>query len=159
VAHHAIFIMNDDAIIAKAIDADGVHLGLQDMTVKEARQILGEHKIIGGTANSLGDVLQRVGEGCDYVGLGPLRFTPTKEKLSPVLGLEGYKNIITALQQNNTNIPVFAIGGVVPEDVEGLMETGVYGVAVSGIVTVHPDRKLLIEQFNSLLYGTVEHSR
>src|ERR1035437_4066150 len=84
--YSAIFIINDHPHIAKTFDADGVHLGLTDMTIIEARQIVGDNKIIRGTANSLEDDLQRADEGCSYVGLGPLRFTSTKENLSPVLG-------------------------------------------------------------------------
>jgi len=92
-SYGATFIINDHPQIAKDIDADSVHLGLQDMPVTEARKIVGD-KIIGGTANTLDDILKRVDEGCNYIGLGPLRFTTTKEKLSPILGLEGYKKIM-----------------------------------------------------------------
>ncbi|WP_228453268.1 thiamine phosphate synthase, partial [Chryseobacterium sp. CH1] len=86
--YQAVCIINDHVQIAKEIDADGVHLGLNDSAIEEARLILGKNKIIGGTANTLSDVLLRIKESCDYIGLGPLRFTTTKEKLSPVLGLK-----------------------------------------------------------------------
>jgi len=157
--HAATFIINDNPHIANTVDADGVHLGLTDISVVEARRIVGSNKIIGGTANTLEDVLLRVEEGCDYIGLGPLRFTTTKEKLSPILGLKGYEEIIEALLIRHITIPVYAIGGVVLEDVQAIMKTGVYGVAVSGIITNHPDKKLLIQQFNTLLYESVNHSR
>ena len=155
----ATFIINDHPHIAKAVDADGVHLGLSDLSVSEAKKIVGTDKIIGGTANTLEHVLQRVEEGCNYIGLGPLRFTTTKEKLSPVLGLQGYKNIIDELAARQIQIPVYAIGGIVLEDIEAIMQTGVYGVAVSGIITHHPDKKLLMQQLNTFLYETVNHSR
>lgn len=157
--HAATFIINDHPHIAKAVDADGVHLGLTDMSIIETKEIVGPDKIVGGTANTLEDALQRVEEGCSYVGLGPLRFTTTKEKLSPVLGLEGYKKIMEALTQRHIPIPVYAIGGIVLEDIEAIMQTGVYGVAVSGIITNHPNKKLLVQQFNTHLYETVNHSR
>lgn len=157
--HAATFIINDHPHIAKAVDADGVHLGLSDMSINEARQIVGSHKIIGGTANTLEDVLQRVKEGCSYVGLGPLRFTTTKEKLSPVLGFKGYEEIIESLIQHHITIPIYAIGGIVVEDIQAIIQTGVYGVAVSGIITRYPNKKLLIQQFNTFLYETVNHSR
>ena len=156
-SYGATFIINDHPQIAKDIAADGVHLGLQDMPVRDARKITGD-KIIGGTANTLDDVLKRVDEGCNYIGLGPFRFTTTKEKLSPVLGLPGYKNIITALNERQIQIPVYAIGGIVAEDITAIMQTGVYGVAVSGIITHHPDRKLLLQQLNTILYEPVNHS-
>lgn len=149
-SYGATFIINDHPQIAKDIDADGVHLGLQDMPVTEARKIVGD-KIIGGTANTLDDILKRVDEGCNYIGLGPLRFTTTKEKLSPILGLEGYKKIMDELEQRKIEIPVYAIGGIVLEDIEAIMQTGVYGVAVSGIITHHTDKKLLLQQLNEVL--------
>lgn len=157
--HSATFIINDHPHIAKTVDADGVHLGLADMTIIKARQIMGSNKIIGGTANTLKDVLQHVEEGCSYVGLGPFRFTTTKEKLSPVLGLKGYEEIIEALIQRHITIPIYAIGGIVVADIQAIMQSGVYGVAVSGIITHYPDKKLLIQQFNTFLYETVNHSR
>jgi thiamine-phosphate pyrophosphorylase len=129
------------------------------MTIIKARQIVGNNKIIGGTANTLEDVLQRVDEGCSYVGLGPLRFTTTKEKLSPVLGFKGYEEIIKAIVQRHITIPIYAIGGIVLEDIQAFMKTGVYGVAVSGIITNYPEKKLLIQQFNTFLYESVNHSK
>jgi thiamine-phosphate pyrophosphorylase len=150
--HAATFIVNDHPFIAKAVDANGVHLGLMDMSTNKARLIVGENKIIGATANKLEDVLKHVIEGCNYVGLGPLRFTTTKENLSPVLGLEGYEEIMKALLLRHISIPVYAIGGVVLEDIQEIMKTGIHGVAVSGIITHFSDKKSLIQQFNSLLY-------
>lgn len=137
--YQAVCIINDHVQIAKEIDADGVHLGLNDSTIEEARLILGENKIIGGTANTLSDVIQRIKESCDYIGLGPLRFTTTKEKLSPVLGFEGYQAIIDGLRENSIDIPkIFAIGSVTLEDILPLQEIGIYGVAVSGLITRQP---------------------
>ena len=147
----ATFIINDHPLIAKAIDADGVHLGLTDMLIKEAFEILGIDKIIGGTANTLQDVLQRVEEGCSYIGLGPFRFTTTKEKLSPVLGLQGYKKIMHELKQRNAEIPIYAIGGIVIEDIAAILQTGVYGVAISGIITHNPNKKELIREINEYI--------
>ena len=133
--YQATFIINDYPYIAKAVDADGVHLGLSDMTVREAFAILGAHKIVGGTANTLEDVKQRTTEGCKYIGLGPLRFTPTKQKLSPFLGLEGYNSILQKLTLKEKAVPVYAIGGVIPEDIPSLLQYGVYGIALSGLIT------------------------
>lgn len=153
----ATFIINDHPEIANQTDADGVHLGLDDMPIAEARTIVGD-KIVGGTANTLTHVLQRVEEGCNYIGLGPFRFTTTKEKLSPVLGLAGYENIMNELSKLGIEIPVFAIGGIVPEDIKSIIQTGVYGVAVSGVITHHPDKKILLQQINTSLYEAVNHS-
>lgn len=137
--HETVCIINDHVQIAKDIDADGVHLGLKDTSIEMARSILGENKIIGGTANTISDVLQRMNEPCDYIGLGPLRFTSTKEQLSPILGFEGYQKIIESLKEQSLEIPkIFAIGGVVLEDIELLQQIGIYGAAVSGQITSQP---------------------
>ena len=151
----ATFIINDNVHLAKQLDADGVHLGLSDMKVEEARLILGKTKIIGGTANTFKDVFQRTAENCDYIGLGPFQFTTTKKNLSPILGLEGYKLIIHQMKIKNIQIPVYAIGGITLENVEDLMETGIHGIAVSGLITQSENPSQLITQLNDKLYGTI----
>ncbi|KUY29590.1 thiamine phosphate synthase [Elizabethkingia ursingii] len=134
------YILNDHVTLAKETDADGVHLGLTDTPVAEARSILGNNKIIGGTANTIQDLEQRINEKCDYIGLGPFRFTSTKEKLSPVLGAEGYKNIFKHFQDQQIALPpVFAIGGIQLEDIKLLQGIGLYGVAVSGLIAKKPE--------------------
>ncbi|PIP54462.1 MAG: thiamine phosphate synthase [Bacteroidetes bacterium CG23_combo_of_CG06-09_8_20_14_all_32_9] len=165
-SYNATFIMNDNVEVAKNIDADGVHLGLQDMSITQARNILGKNKIIGGTANTLSDVMMRINENCNYIGLGPFRFTSAKEKLSPVLGLEGYKSIMKNLTLQKfskllkcMNAPVYAIGGITIDDVSSLINTGVYGIAVSGAITNHPNKKELIQKFNSLLHEKINNCR
>lgn len=155
--YNATFIINDNVELAKRIDADGVHLGLQDMSVIQARTILGGNKIIGGTANTLRDVLTRIQEKVDYIGLGPFRFTSTKTNLSPVLGLDGYRNIMNEVLKNKIHIPIYAIGGIAIDDVEALMNIGVHGIAVSGTITNHSDKKELLQKFNSLLHEKINN--
>jgi thiamine-phosphate pyrophosphorylase len=133
--YNAIFIINDNVVLAKKINADGVHLGLTDTSIQEAREFLGNDKIIGGTANTYEDVVQRFQEKCNYVGLGPFKFTTTKEKLSPIVGLEGYKEIVSRLKSEGIEIPIFAIGGILEEDIDPILNTGIYGIAVSGLIT------------------------
>ncbi len=157
--YEAIFIVNDNVAIARQLNADGVHLGLEDMYIADARFILGKDKIIGGTANTLEHVVSRVNDGCDYIGLGPLRFTTTKAKLSPVLGLEGYKAICASLQESNIITPIYAIGGVEQSDVQQLMDIGIYGIAVSGIISKALQAKALVESLNNSLYESVENCR
>lgn len=154
--YNATFIVNDNVDIAKAVDADGVHLGLKDMPVMRARQILGEKKIIGGSANTLEDVRARIEENCDYIGLGPYRYTPTKEKLSPILGLEGIKKVVDKI---SSSVSVYAIGGIFADDVSPLLKAGVYGVAVSGCITNYSDKKKIIRTLNKFLDGKTSHSR
>jgi len=151
----ATFIINDNVHLAQQLDADGVHLGLSDMKVEEARILLGKTKIIGGTANTFEDVFQRTAENCDYIGLGPFQFTTTKQNLSPILGLEGYRSIIKQMKIKNIQIPIYAIGGITLENIQDLMETGIHGIAVSGLITESQNPALLINQLNEKLYGTI----
>ncbi|QLC66246.1 thiamine phosphate synthase [Flavobacterium sp. LPB0248] len=149
------FIVNDDLHLAKQIAANGVHLGLTDTKIDEARAFLGTSKIIGGTANTFEDIENHVKNGCDYIGLGPFRFTATKEKLSPILGLSGYYEILQKLKKNKIDIPVYAIGGITLRDVSPLMETGIFGIAVSGIITESDEKEKLIQQLNEKLYADI----
>ncbi|MFN0202135.1 MAG: thiamine phosphate synthase [Bacteroidia bacterium] len=145
------FILNDYPQLAKEIGADGVHLGKKDMPVKEARELLGEKAIIGGTANNLEDILALYHAGANYVGLGPFRFTQTKENLSPILGLEGYESLLSQLASQGINLPIIAIGGIQISDIEQLMKTGVHGIAVSSLINLAEDRNLIIKSINHLL--------
>ncbi|MDR1417521.1 MAG: thiamine phosphate synthase, partial [Prevotellaceae bacterium] len=92
--HGAALYVDDHVDACKNIRAVGVHLGKMDMPPREARKILGDSFIIGGTANTFEDILRLKSEGVDYIGLGPFRFTATKKNLSPVLGLSGYLQIM-----------------------------------------------------------------
>ncbi|WP_184549815.1 thiamine phosphate synthase [Mucilaginibacter sp. FT3.2] len=142
--HGAKLIVNDHPEVALKAGAYGVHLGLQDMSVAQARRIVGQQMIIGGTANTFQHVRQRVAEGVDYIGCGPYRFTTTKEKLSPILGLEGFKAIVKQMRAANMTVPVIGIGGVLPEDITSLVDAGLYGVAVSGAITRAADPKAIV---------------
>lgn len=133
--YKAKLIVNDHPEIALKAGAYGLHLGLQDMPITEARKIVGPKMIIGGTANTFQHIQQRVAEGADYIGLGPFRFTKTKQKLSPILGITGYESVISEVRAAGINIPIIAIGGILPEDIGPIMQTGLYGVAVSGAIT------------------------
>jgi thiamine-phosphate diphosphorylase len=146
-------IINDRVEVAAAVDADGVHVGREDMPVREARRLLGEGKIVGGTANTLEDIREHFLGGADYIGLGPYRYTATKKKLSPILGLEGYRGVMRAMKAEGIGIPVMAIGGIGLDDVGPLLETGVYGVAFSGLLVQAADRAGLVRE----LEGVVEH--
>lgn len=130
----ATLILDDHVNLVDKTGADGVHLGKNDMPVAEARAILGPDKIIGATANSFADIQAAASAGADYIGLGPFRFTTTKENLSTILGLQGYSTIMQQCREAGIKIPVVAIGGITPDDIATLRETGVNGVAVSGAI-------------------------
>lgn len=128
------FILDDHVELVERAGADGVHLGKNDMPVDEARKILGNGKIIGGTANTIEDIVRLHKQGADYIGCGPFRFTTTKKKLSPVLGLEGYKSIVQNMRDKGIDLPIVAIGGITVADIPAIMATGVTGIALSGAI-------------------------
>ena len=133
--YKATFIINDNVKLAKALNADGVHLGRSDMSIKEARTILGPDKIIGGTANAIEDVMKLGKQGVDYVGLGPYRFTDTKKNLNTILGLK-HMELITSESKRilGKSLPIIAVGGIEREDIHSILEAGLFGCAVSAAV-------------------------
>jgi thiamine-phosphate pyrophosphorylase len=132
--YHATFIIDDRVALVRELGADGVHLGKNDMPIREARQLLGPDFIIGGTANTFEDAKAHYEASADYIGCGPFRFTTTKKKLAPVLGLEGYRSIIHQIREARIDIPVVAIGGITKADIPAILQTGITGIALSGTV-------------------------
>ncbi|MYM13748.1 thiamine phosphate synthase [Muribaculum intestinale] len=137
----AIMVIDDNVRLTDELRVHGVHLGKNDMPPRQAREELGPHAIIGVTANTAEDILAMRGIDVDYVGLGPFRFTTTKSALSPVIGLDGYRDIISAIRNAGSELPVVAIGGITLDDIVPLMETGINGVAMSGAIINAPDPK------------------
>lgn len=137
--HEAKFLLDDHVELVRQLGADGVHLGKNDMPVDEARKILGPDIIIGGTANTIEDIIRLHKQGADYIGCGPFRFTTTKKNLSPILGLDGYKSIVLKMKELGIDLPIVAIGGITVEDIPAVMETGVSGIALSGAILGAPD--------------------
>lgn len=146
-------IINDYVTVAKEVNADGVHLGKSDFCPAKAKAMLGKWILVGGTANTLDDCEQLIAKNVDYIGMGPFRFTETKKKLSPILGLEGYREILGQLSKP---IPVVAIGGITLKDVRALMKTGIHGVAVSGEIT---ENFSAIPSFHSMLKANSTHDQ
>lgn len=129
------FLIIDDRVdLVNELKVSGVHLGKHDMDPLEARELLGPHAIIGITANTAEDIIRYKGKDIDYVGLGPVHFTTTKEKLAPELGYEGVKKVIDEIRAAGVDFPIVAIGGITAEDIEPLLAAGVNGVAVSGSI-------------------------
>lgn len=137
--HGAKFLLDDHVELVRQLGADGVHLGKNDMPVDEARKILGPDIIIGGTANTIEDIIRLHKQGADYIGCGPFRFTTTKKNLSPILGLDGYKSIVLKMKELGIDFPIVAIGGITVEDIPAVMGTGVSGIALSGAILGAPD--------------------
>ena len=140
-------IINDFPKLAKKVGADGVHLGKEDMSPAEARELLGKDFIIGGTANTFADVEALYDARVDYIGLGPLRLTDTKKNLSPVVGLDGYTEILQSCQANSIRIPIIAIGGITVADLEALYDIGLHGVAVSSAIKGAKNPAQVLKEF------------
>ena len=148
----AIMVIDDNVRLTDELRVHGVHLGKNDMPPRQAREELGPHAIIGVTANTAEDILAMRGIDVDYVGLGPFRFTTTKSALSPVIGLDGYRDIMSAIRNAGSELPVVAIGGITLDDIDPLMETGINGVAMSGAIINAPDPKEYTAKFIDALY-------
>ncbi len=132
--NEAFLVFDDRVELAMEMSVHGVHLGKNDMNPLQARETMGAEAIIGVTANTAEDILRFNGWDVDYVGLGPYRFTTTKEKLSPVLGIDGYQKIVSKVREADMLLPIVAIGGITIDDIPALMKTGINGVAMSGAI-------------------------
>jgi len=119
-----LFIVNDRLDIALASNADGIHLGQDDLDLKTARKLLGYSKIVGISANNEIEISNAIKEGCDYLGIGPVFETTTKKNKKPI-GIEKIKTLTKDL-----NIPRFAIGGIKSKDISYLKRNGLKKVAL-----------------------------
>lgn len=137
--------INDNLEVALAVNADGVHVGKTDMHPLLVREAYA-NAIIGATANSWEDVQSLATAPIDYIGLGPLRFTTTKKKLSPILGVKGYDFILQKMKEKEIDIPILAIGGIQEKDILILHQIGVWGVAISNFLTQSNDQKESIKK-------------
>lgn len=152
--HEAFLVFDDRVELAMEMSIHGVHLGKFDMNPLVARETMGAEAIIGCTANTATDIKAYKGKDVDYIGLGPFRYTTTKSKLSPVLGLEGYADIIREIRAAEIELPVVAIGGITLDDIDDIMATGVNGVAMSGAIINAPDPVDYTRAVLAKLYGS-----
>lgn len=147
----ACLIINDYADIALAVDADGVHLGQDDLPLKEGKKIMGD-KIIGISTHNLKEAIEAERGGADYIGFGSIFPTDTKAD-AIVRGLDGLKEVMGAVK-----IPVIAIGGINRDNIVSVLETGCYGVACSSGIT-KGQIKDNINKFLNLLNLTFHHGQ
>lgn len=124
------FIVNDDIMLARAVDADGVHLGQSDPDLSLARNILGKYALIGASVSTLEELAKTDLTDCDYIGTGPVFFTSTKPDASPAIGLEGLTAVV-----GRSPVPVVAIGGINADNAGLCFLSGVDGVAVISTIT------------------------
>lgn len=139
------FVINDNIEVALAVDADGVHIGQDDMSVEEARKLLGEDKIIGVSAHNVEEAIKAQKGGADYLGVGAVCATSTKKDAN-VVSKEEIKKICHTVE-----IPVVAIGGIKKENINTLEGTDVDGVAVVSAIFAAKDIKKDTKQLRSLV--------
>lgn len=132
-----IIIINDRVELAKQLGPEGVagvHLGKEDMSPAQARNFLGPEAIIGVTVHTKDEVMKLKGLDIDYVGIGPFAYTKTKENLSPVLGVEGIKELCDFIDKEGMELGKVAVGGIELDNVAELLKAGADGIAVSGAI-------------------------
>lgn len=137
----ATLIINDDIDIAMAVDADGVHLGQEDLPVQTARKMLGENKIIGLSTHSFKDAEEAQGSGADYIAIGPIFRSTTKDVREP-LGADIIKEI-----RKISRLPVIAIGGINENNIEDIMKAGADGAAVISAIITKEDITGAVKEF------------
>ena len=127
---NAILVINDHTDIVQAVDADGVHLGQEDLPIEEARKILGTDRIIGISTHNLEQAVKAEEAGADYIGFGPVFHTTTKDAGTPC-GISALKTITEKI-----HIPVVAIGGINLDNVESVFMSGADAVAVASAILI-----------------------
>ncbi len=130
----ALFIINDRCDLALSVDADGVHLGQQDLPLPHARRLMGPEKLIGVSTHRMEEVDQATREGADYLGFGPIFDTGTKPGHEPVVGIEGLRQA-----RARTRLPIIAIGGLTLANSRSAVEAGADGIAVVSTVAKASD--------------------
>ena len=142
----ALFIVNDRCDLALAVEADGVHLGQDDLPLPLARSLMGPDKLIGISTHREADVQSAMAGGADYLGFGPIFSTASKRDHEPVVGLEGLRRIRTL-----TRLPIFAIGGITADKVAAVVEAGADGVAVISALAQASDVAAAVRTFRAHL--------
>lgn len=149
----ALFIVNDRSDVAAECDADGVHLGQDDISIACARRILGEDRIIGKSTHSLEQALAACEEGADYISVGPVYKTPTKPDYEEV-GLELIKEV-----KGNIKIPFIAIGGIDLTNIRGVLEAGATRIAVVRAVVAQDDIEEAARKLRDIIDDTARVSQ
>ncbi|MBV9211528.1 MAG: thiamine phosphate synthase, partial [Acidobacteria bacterium] len=127
-------LINDRVDLALALQADGVHLGQDDLPVEEARKILGREAVIGYSTHNVEQAIEAARLPIDYLAVGPIYATSTKENPDPVVGLEGLSRVRRAV----THLPLVAIGGITLETAPELLRAGADSVAVIHALLASP---------------------
>ena len=115
-------------------DIQGFHVEDMDADFVALRNQIGEEFTLGGSANTIENLIRLANEGADYAGFGPFKTTTTKPNNSPLLRINGYTNVMEKLKSENVDLPILAVGGVTLLDIPELLATGIYGIAASSAI-------------------------
>jgi thiamine-phosphate pyrophosphorylase len=137
--YKAPFVVNDRVDVALAVGADGVHIGLDDMTAKDVRALLGPHAILGLSVKTIAEAEAAPIELIDYAGVGGIFATSSKAQASPPIGVEGFARVASALRRRVPNLPVCGIAGIDPGNAAEVIGAGADGVAVISALSLAPD--------------------
>ncbi len=128
-------------------DIQGFHIEDMDADFIALRKQLGEEYTLGGSANTVENLIRLAKEGADYAGFGPFKITTTKPNNSPLLGIKGYADALQKLTANNIELPILAVGGVTLDDISPLLATGIYGIAASSAINQAEDMYRAYQDF------------
>ena len=146
-----LIITNHFHLVALA-DIQGVHIEDMNADLAAIRNIIGDDKTLGASANTFEQIINHIHNGADYIGCGPFGHTDTKPNQSAHWGVEGYQNMVEKLKAENLEIPLIVAGGVQLQNVTALINTGIYGVAVSAAVNLSENPKEAYKAIHHLLY-------
>jgi thiamine-phosphate pyrophosphorylase len=145
-SHGASLYVNDRIDIALGVDAAGVQLGVSSMPVAAVRELVGEKKRIGVSTHSLKEAEEAQKAGADFILFGPVYFTPLKAAYGEPQGLKPLKEVV-----KRVSLPVYAIGGIKPENIPDAMKTGIHGIALISAVLSTPEPKKATKEILGLL--------
>ncbi|WP_405112146.1 thiamine phosphate synthase [Paenibacillus sp. FSL K6-1217] len=146
-AYNLPFIVNDDLELAAALDADGIHVGQDDLPARLIREQLGEHKIIGVSAHNLTEARQAITDGADYLGVGPVYPTTSKDDAQAVRGT----TVIEELRRSGLSIPVVGIGGITLENASPVIRAGADGLSIISAIAGADDIRETARRFAQLV--------
>lgn len=149
----ATLILTDHYHLLDKVDAQGVHIEDMDADFIRIRELIGDEKTLGASANTI-EQIERISKSglVDYAGCGPFAHTDTKPNDLPLLGFEGYRSITEAMKKLKFDLPVLAIGGIQSDDVEALIQTGIYGIAASSAINLAERPSEIIREFYKKIY-------
>ncbi|MEK5032642.1 thiamine phosphate synthase [Paenibacillus sp. FSL R7-0302] len=146
-AYNIPFIVNDDLELAAALDADGIHVGQDDLPARLIREQLGEHKIIGVSAHNLTEARQAIADGADYLGVGPVYPTSSKDDAQAVRGT----TVIEELRRSGLSIPVVGIGGISLDNAPPVIRAGADGLSIISAIAGAEDIRETTRRFAQLV--------